>query len=91
LSEEDLEFLRPFALKVDTHMSGETFKKLGPTFPQAHLSSWKRIQARVTQLSGFQPEQYDCCVNSCCCFVGPHAERDTCPYCAETRRDAKGR
>ncbi|EJF66330.1 hypothetical protein DICSQDRAFT_32716, partial [Dichomitus squalens LYAD-421 SS1] len=89
LTEEDLECLRPFALKVDTHMPGKTFEKLAYTFPHARLSSWKAIQSRVAQLSGFEPELYHCCVNSCCCFVGPHSDRETCPYCAEARFDAK--
>ncbi|PIL29487.1 hypothetical protein GSI_08429 [Ganoderma sinense ZZ0214-1] len=92
LSEEDLEILRPFALKVDSpDVSDATFKKFGRVFPAAHVSSWKNIQTRVQQLCGFGPERYDCCVNSCCCFVGPHAEHDTCPYCAEARRDSQGR
>ena len=90
LTEDDLKFLHPFALKVDTHMPGKTFEKLPYAFPQANLSSWKRIQARITQLSGFQPERYDCCMNSCCCFVGPHSEHGTCLYCAEPRCDGKG-
>ena len=91
LTEADLEFLRPFALKIDSDVSGATFKKFTKAFPKANVSTWQNIHKRVTQLSGFQPELYDCCVNSCCCFVGPHSEHDTCPYCTEPRRDPKGR
>ncbi|RDX50223.1 hypothetical protein OH76DRAFT_1316031, partial [Lentinus brumalis] len=91
LTERDMEYLRPFALKVSTHMSDKTFAQCAYAFPQAKLSSWKAIQARIAQMSGYKPEVYDCCVNSCCCFVGPHADAETCPYCPERRRDARGR
>lgn len=91
LTEDDLEYLRPFALKVDTHMPGTTFARLPYAFPHSGVNSWTRIQSRVTQLSGFEPKRYDCCINSCCCFVGPHANCDTCPYCKTTRFDASGK
>ncbi|EGO01391.1 hypothetical protein SERLA73DRAFT_42604, partial [Serpula lacrymans var. lacrymans S7.3] len=27
----------------------------------------------------------DCCVNSCCCFVGPNSSLDKCPHCNTSR------
>ncbi|KDQ54190.1 hypothetical protein JAAARDRAFT_102779, partial [Jaapia argillacea MUCL 33604] len=35
----------------------------------------------IVFLSGVEAVEYDCCTNSCCCFVGPHADLDECPYC----------
>ncbi|KAI0683539.1 hypothetical protein C8Q76DRAFT_594615, partial [Earliella scabrosa] len=90
ITSNDLEHLRPFALKVDTHMPGKTFSKLQFAFPDAHIDTWKKVQARVTQLSGVQPELYDCCSNSCLCFVGPHAELRECPHCKESRYRPNG-
>ena len=43
------------------------------------------IRSRVKFLSGFSPELYDCCTNSCVCYVGPHANLDRCPYCKADR------
>ena len=89
LTEKDLEYLRPFTLKVITHMPGETFTKLPYAFPNANIASWKKIQTCIAQLSGFMPELYNCCINSCCCFVGPHNALDACPYCQESCRNAQ--
>ncbi|KAI0659178.1 hypothetical protein C8Q70DRAFT_1045390 [Cubamyces menziesii] len=89
--ESDLEILRPFALKVETNMPGTTFAKLPYAFPRSHIGSWKTIQSRVAQLSGFEPQLYHCCVNSCCAFTGPHADSQVCPYCKADRYDPNGR
>ncbi|KAJ3005166.1 hypothetical protein NUW54_g4465 [Trametes sanguinea] len=91
LTEEDLECLRPFALKVETHMPGETFAKLPYAFPNANLKSWKAIQSRAAQLSGFEPERYDCCINSCVAFTGVYADEDHCPFCQAPRWNAQRR
>lgn len=90
LTEEDYQHLRPFALKVDTHMSGAAFAKLPYAFPSSGAPSWKACQSQAAQLSGFEPQMYDCCVNSCCCFVGPHTDATACPYCNTSRYDANG-
>ncbi|CDO68471.1 hypothetical protein BN946_scf184754.g5 [Trametes cinnabarina] len=91
LTEEDLQFLRPFALKVETHMPGKTFSKLPFAFPQCNLESWKSIQARVAQISGFAPEIYDCCISSCMAYTGIYEQEASCPFCQEPRRDTLGR
>ncbi|KAI0707240.1 hypothetical protein C8Q76DRAFT_625594, partial [Earliella scabrosa] len=91
LSDYDRQCLRAFALKVDEHMPGRTFSKLPYAFPHSNLGSWKEVQAHVAQLSGFEPKVYHCCVKSCCCFVGPHADLTECPYCQTSRLDGRGR
>lgn len=72
-------------------MPGRTFAKLPFAFPSAHLDTWKKIQARVTKISGFEPKRFDCCINSCCAFTGHHKERTACIYCREARFDEQGR
>lgn len=72
-------------------MPGSVFAKLPYAFPNAHVDSWKQIQSNVSQLSGFEPVTYHCCVNSCCCFVGTHADATECPYCKTSRLDANGK
>ncbi|OJT08402.1 hypothetical protein TRAPUB_690 [Trametes pubescens] len=91
LTEEELQFLRPFALKVGSHMSSATFAKLALAFPDSNVSTWATIQSRITKLSGFEPQLYHCCVNSCCAFTGPHADKDSCSYCNQPRYDSKHR
>ncbi|KAI0371379.1 hypothetical protein BV20DRAFT_927515, partial [Pilatotrama ljubarskyi] len=91
LTEEDYDILRPFALKVNMHMPGSTFAQLPYAFPKSNISSWKAIQSRVAQMSGFKPEVYHCCVESCCCFTGPLSDKTVCPYCNEPRYDSRGR
>ncbi|RXW22118.1 hypothetical protein EST38_g3746 [Candolleomyces aberdarensis] len=91
ITDEEIAYLRHFALKIDTHMSDETFEKLEFAFPESPFQSYKLTKARAEFLAQFKPVPYDCCVASCCCFVGPHAELDTCPYCQEPCFDSQGR
>ncbi|KAI0087702.1 hypothetical protein BDY19DRAFT_892183, partial [Irpex rosettiformis] len=91
LTDEDLRYLRPFALKVDSHMPGNTFAKLPYAFPASSVPTWKACQQHAANLSGFNPQVYDCCINSCCCFVGVHADAMECTYCTSSRYDAHGK
>ena len=72
-------------------MPGRTFAKLPYVFPESNLGTWKQVQARIAKLSGFEPQVYHCCINSCCCFVGPHASLTACPYCHTSRLNGQGR
>ncbi|EIW82002.1 hypothetical protein CONPUDRAFT_28448, partial [Coniophora puteana RWD-64-598 SS2] len=29
-------------------------------------------------LSGLEPVLYNCCINSCCCYLGPNADLECC-------------
>lgn len=89
LDDDDMSLLRAFALKVGSHMSDKTFAKLPYAFPHDNVPTIDVTRSRAQFLSGFKPEKYHCCVNSCCCFVGPHEDLDECPYCDETRYHPK--
>ena len=89
LTDDDLACLRHFALKVDTHMTEKTFAKLKYAFPESHVASLKITQSRAAFLAAYKPRQYHCCVNSCCAFLGPHADETHCPYCKEPRFDSQ--
>ncbi|KAJ7234808.1 hypothetical protein C8J57DRAFT_1089480, partial [Mycena rebaudengoi] len=91
LTEDDLAILRAFSLKTSSHMTDTTFSKLAFAFPDSKISTLKVTKARVEFLSTFRPVPYDCCPNSCCCYVGPHADKNKCPYCDEPRFKADGR
>ncbi|KAF8344424.1 hypothetical protein F5887DRAFT_860621, partial [Amanita rubescens] len=91
LTDEELALLRHFALKIDTHMTDKGYGKLKYAFPESPVVSLKKAKGRVEFLSAFKPVRYDCCVSSCCCFVGPHAKLSNCPYCDQPRFDNKGK
>ena len=86
-----MRILRPFSLQVDKHVPSSTYALYPDTFPDSKVSSWKIAQAHVARLSGFQPEPYHCCINSCCAFTGPHASLSACPYCSEPRYNSSGK
>ncbi|KAI0797111.1 hypothetical protein C8Q75DRAFT_802765 [Abortiporus biennis] len=65
IDEDDLNTLRAFALKIESHLSEKAFAKLPYAFPKAGLSLWKSTHSFITQLSAIQPEVYECCIKSC--------------------------
>ncbi|KIK53729.1 hypothetical protein GYMLUDRAFT_63600 [Collybiopsis luxurians FD-317 M1] len=83
LSESDITLLCHFALKIGTHMTNKAFAKLTYAFPDGNVDSWKMTKAHAASLCQFTPERYDCCVNSCVCYVGPHKKETQCPHCEE--------
>ncbi|KAJ7108095.1 hypothetical protein C8R44DRAFT_744057 [Mycena epipterygia] len=88
----DLAICRAFAFKVRTNLTDRGFKMAPFAFPQEPpLPSLDGIRSRVNVLTGFKPQIYDCCVNSCLCFVGPHKDLTACSYCHEPRLHANGK
>ena len=92
LSAYDLAICRAFSYKVQTHTTDHDFRKLPYAFPtDTPLPGLDKIRSRIMFLSGFQPQQYDCCPKTCYCYVGPHANLSACPYCGEARYRADGK
>ncbi|KAF5342809.1 hypothetical protein D9758_013364 [Tetrapyrgos nigripes] len=91
MTDDEIAHLRHFALKVETHMTEDTFASLPHAFPNDNVLSWKATRSEAASLAHFQPIAYHCCINSCCCFVGPHADETTCPYCSEPRYRSDGK
>ncbi|KAL1750254.1 hypothetical protein FB107DRAFT_224204, partial [Schizophyllum commune] len=88
----DRAICRAFAYKLKTHTSDRAFAKIPYAFPQEHeLPSLHNIRQRISSLAEFQPQIYDCCLNSCCCYVGPHKDLTACPYCNEDRFQKNGK
>jgi hypothetical protein len=90
LSPEDHNVLRAVAYKLKHHLTVQAFEDARKAFPHEDLPSWKSAQTRLNEVSGLTPFLYDCCVNSCCCFTGPHESKKSCPYCDEPRFNAHG-
>ena len=91
LTDEELAYLRHYALKVETQMNNDTFSKLAFTFSESTVTSWKITKAWAEFLATFRPVAYDCCITSCFCFVGPNSDLTHCPYCHEPRFNPKSR
>ena len=61
-------------------------------FPELRgLSSLYRMQRRMMAMSGVEPRRYNCCVNSCCAFVGEYENELLCPYCHESQYNRQGK
>ncbi|KAJ7206495.1 hypothetical protein GGX14DRAFT_698366 [Mycena pura] len=81
-----------FSYKLQTNTTDSAFKKIPLAFPQnPPLPKFDALRARVNFLAGFKPQIYDCCPNSCLCYVGPHKDLDACSYCKELRWRANGK
>lgn len=80
LTAQDLALCRAFAYKLQTYTTDRAFEKLPYAFPSdPPLPRIDSLRSRVGFLAGFKPEIYHCCINSCCCYVGPHEDLDECP------------
>ncbi|QRW06030.1 Transposase family Tnp2 protein [Ceratobasidium sp. AG-Ba] len=92
LSAADKVTLRFLATRLRTHFSRQTYNELryGPC-ESLNIPSEFIAYRRLAILAGFGTRAYDCCVNSCCCFLGKHQHCDVCPYCAEPRYSPTGR
>ena len=91
LGESDLGLLRTYTLKVEDHLSDHTFSLLAKVFPNASHDTLKMTKKRVRSLAGFGPVRYNCCINSCVCFVGPYEDLTECPNCKEARYSTDGK
>lgn len=82
-----------FNYKVDTNLGDNAYHKLPRGFRRLKdtISSFDVLQRRISRLSGVRPRQYDCCINSCCCYTRQFAKLLYCPFCREPRytRDKK--
>jgi len=78
ISDEDLSILRAFALKIKSCMPTQMYSMLAHAFPKEPPPSLAHACARVLALSGVKPTLFDCCVNSCCCYIGPYINDQNC-------------
>ncbi|KAG2143023.1 hypothetical protein DEU56DRAFT_733454, partial [Suillus clintonianus] len=90
LSINDKDILRAVAYKIKSHTTEANFNMLQFAFPSANVPSLKKAKSRVAFLSGLEPRHRDCCVNSCCCFVGPNEDLEVCPHCSAPRYQSNG-
>lgn len=87
----DRAICRAFSFKLQTNLTDKGFAKAPLAFStEPELPTVSRIRSRVAYLAGFKPHRYDCCVNSCILYVGPHSDLTVCPHCNEDRYHSNG-
>ncbi|KAG9093159.1 hypothetical protein FS749_014971, partial [Ceratobasidium sp. UAMH 11750] len=92
ISDKDHESLKFLATRLRTHFSRQTYDDLRhgvcePLNLPSEFIAWRRLRI----LSGLETHAYDCCVNSCCCYLGKYKDLDSCPFCKEPRYTPAGR
>lgn len=89
LSDDDINNIIMFALRLDSHLLRTAFNGFHCGFShRIGLQSKYHIQRLVDNLTkDMKPVQYDCCIKSCCLYVGEHKDLDQCPTstCKEPR------
>jgi hypothetical protein len=91
-SSRDKTILQFLATRLRTHFSRQTYNDLRhgvcePLDIPSKFIAWRRLRI----LSGLETRAYDCCFNSCCCFLGKYKDLDTCPFCKQNRFTAAGK
>ncbi|KAJ7676134.1 hypothetical protein B0H17DRAFT_1140111 [Mycena rosella] len=84
LTDKALNAIQAHNLKANIDLGTHAYQKTIRAFPQlCDLPSLYQLQSEIAFLLGVNPVKCDCCKRSCCCFAGPYAELEECPYCEE--------
>jgi hypothetical protein len=93
ITHRDRNILRLLATRLRTHFSRQTYDDLRHGACEelnipSEFVAWRRLRI----LSGLETRAYDCCVNSCCCFLGKYQDLTSCPFpsCKEPRFKSNG-
>ncbi|KAJ1306455.1 hypothetical protein OPQ81_007458 [Rhizoctonia solani] len=91
ITTQDRNTLRLLATRLRTHFSRQTWDDLRNVACHelkipSEFVAWRRLRI----LSGLETRAYDCCVNSCCCFLGRYKDFTSCPFCKEARFKSHG-
>ncbi|KAF8601364.1 hypothetical protein BDV93DRAFT_393532, partial [Ceratobasidium sp. AG-I] len=91
LTERDRKTLIFLASRQRTHFSRAVYDDLRLHACEelglpSDFVAWRRLKI----LSGLDSRAYDCCFNSCICYVGKYRDMDRCPKCNLSRLNAQG-
>ncbi|QRW03146.1 Transposase family tnp2 [Ceratobasidium sp. AG-Ba] len=92
LTERDRKTLGFLAARLRSHFSRATYDDLRLHVCEelglpSDFVAWRRLK----MLAGLTARKYDCCLNSCICYLGKHQDLDTCPHCKTSRFTAGGK
>ena len=85
LSEEDIDSLKMFSLIRRGNISRSIHVMLATFWNnRIHIESMYKLCRRIASLSQIKTIVYDCCINSCCAFIGTNFKSaQSCPFCHE--------
>ncbi|QRW14127.1 Transposase family Tnp2 protein [Ceratobasidium sp. AG-Ba] len=86
LNRRDRKTFELLATRLRTHFSRSTWDDLRLGVCAEHeipseFIAWRRLRI----LSGLDTVPYDCCINSCLCYLGRFADLEACSFCGEQR------
>ncbi|QRV93203.1 Transposase family tnp2 [Ceratobasidium sp. AG-Ba] len=92
LKDGDIDTIRMLAAKLRAHFPRSTYEELRQAFSDkftlpSEQVAWRRIRV----LAGLQSRLYDCCINSCCAYVGKYQNYQACKFCKEPRYHTSGK
>jgi hypothetical protein len=91
LTDDDMAFLHHFSLKVSAHLTNKVnYEMVCYACLDLIVASFKVTHSWAAFLTAYKPVSYDCCLNSRCCFVGPHKYAKRCAYCNKAHHDESG-
>ncbi|QRV96382.1 Transposase family Tnp2 protein [Ceratobasidium sp. AG-Ba] len=91
ITAKDRTALKFLAARMRSHMSREVYEDLrGDACKPLNLPSDYVAWQRLKFLSRLESRQYDCCIESCVCFLGRYEHSDQCPYCKNPRYNVNG-
>jgi len=92
LTDEDRDNIRAFQLKLMGNIPRRVFDRMRRSFRHKMTidSEWV-ILHRLASLSGIQPINYDCCINSCIAYTDNYSHHLQCSFCDEPCYSPGGR
>ncbi|KAF8556621.1 hypothetical protein OG21DRAFT_1408800, partial [Imleria badia] len=92
ITDEDRDNIRAFQLKLACNMPRHIFDRMRKTFRhKLDIQSEWIILHRLSVLSGVNPINIDCCINSCIAYTTKYEHFTRCPFCDEHRYGKSGR
>lgn len=90
LSEQDLDDIQAFKLRVVSNMPYRAFDQMRYAFQKKlQISSLYVITQKLAIISGISPVYYDCCPKSCVAYTGQYKDHFECPVCGQPRYNAR--
>jgi len=78
--------LTMFSIRTNAQLPRNLYNVIRAGFrEQLGLLSEFKLYKLMDDLSGLKPIPYDCCIQSCCIFVGDYKELNACPSCQTPR------
>ncbi|KAG2121439.1 hypothetical protein DEU56DRAFT_746664, partial [Suillus clintonianus] len=91
ITEEDRDNIRAFQLKMLANIPRHAYDRMRYAFRhKMTLDSEWVIVHRLALLSGIEPQNIHCCIQSCIAYTGQYVHDERCPFCDEARYTKHG-